>query len=65
MRNEECCPECGGTKFGEGKSHGEARVYPMKKMLTLGSDVTHVICITCGFILKSFVKEPHKFEDNK
>ncbi|NEW04663.1 transcription initiation factor TFIIIB [Paenibacillus sp. SYP-B3998] len=62
MRRETICPECGETKFGEGTSRGEGRMYPSNKLFSMGSEITHVICIKCGLIIRSFVKEPEKFD---
>ncbi|MEK3917218.1 transcription initiation factor TFIIIB [Paenibacillus sp. FSL H7-0331] len=63
MVNETKCPECGGSSFGKGKAKGEGRIYPIKKFFTMGSEITHVICTKCGFIVKSFVVDPEKFEE--
>lgn len=57
------CPECGGNKFGKGETKSEGRIYPINKFFTTGSAIIHVICISCGYIVKSIVENPHKFEE--
>ncbi|MFC4387981.1 transcription initiation factor TFIIIB [Gracilibacillus marinus] len=55
------CPKCGGKELGKGKQRGYAVLYPDNKM-SFGSDIEHIICIECGFILESYAKKPEKFK---
>lgn len=64
MGNEIKCPECGGFSYGKGRPNGDGRIYPIKKFFTMGSEIIYVICTKCGFIVKSFVIDPEKFEEN-
>ncbi len=56
------CPKCGGTDIGKGKQAGYAVMYPENKVVSLGSDIIHVICTDCGFMIESYVKKPEKFK---
>ncbi|MBT2686879.1 transcription initiation factor TFIIIB [Bacillus sp. ISL-47] len=55
------CPKCAAKELGRGKHAGYAAIYPINKM-SLGSEVEHIICIECGFIIESYVKKPEKFK---
>lgn len=55
------CPKCGADKFGKGKQNGHASMIPIGKM-SFGSEIEHIICISCGFIIESYVKSPKKFK---
>ncbi|MBD1372826.1 transcription initiation factor TFIIIB [Hazenella sp. IB182357] len=56
------CPECGGTEIGKGKHSGYAVMTPGDKLMTLGSEIVYTLCTDCGFIIKSYVKNPKKFK---
>ncbi|CAM4034041.1 transcription initiation factor TFIIIB [Mesobacillus thioparans] len=56
------CPKCGGTDIGKGKQAGYAVMYPENKVVSLGSEIVHVICTDCGFVIESYVKKPEKFK---
>ncbi len=61
MKNEEKCPYCGGEKFVEGKQEGYASVGPANKTFTFKSQTLyHKICLNCGAVVKSYVKNPKK-----
>ncbi len=61
MKNQEKCPYCGKEEFVEGKQEGYASIAPANKVLTFKSQVLyHLICLNCGAIVKSYVKEPKK-----
>lgn len=56
---EEKCPYCGGKEFVEGKQSGYATVYPSNKTFTFKTQVLyHKICLNCGTIIRSYVKNP-------
>ena len=53
------CPYCGGEEFVEGKQDGYADVVPANKTFTLRSEkLYHVICLKCGTVVRSYVKNP-------
>ncbi|NKE05877.1 transcription initiation factor TFIIIB [Mesobacillus selenatarsenatis] len=56
------CPKCGSTEIGKGKQAGYAVMYPENKVMSLGSEILHIICTDCGYIIESFVKKPEKFK---
>ncbi len=61
MKNEEKCPYCGANQFVEGKQEGYATVSPISKTLTFKSQkLYHKICLECGAVVKSYVKNPKK-----
>lgn len=55
------CPKCGGKELGRGKQNGYAVLQPYYKM-SFGSEIEHIICTECGFIIESYVKKPEKFK---
>ncbi len=61
MKNVEKCPYCGNQEFVEGKQVGYAAISPADKTLTFKSQVLyHIICLNCGAVVKSYVKNPKK-----
>ncbi len=61
MKMEEKCPYCGKQEFVEGKQEGYAIIVPVNKIFTLKSQILyHLICLNCGAIVKSYVKDPKK-----
>lgn len=61
MKTQEKCPYCGKQEFVEGKQEGYGSVAPANKVLSFKSQVLyHVICLNCGAVVKSYVKEPKK-----
>ncbi|MFT4415042.1 transcription initiation factor TFIIIB [Fredinandcohnia humi] len=56
------CPKCGSKAIGTGKQTGYSVMYPVNKM-SLGSDIVFSICVSCGFIIESYVTKPEKFKD--
>lgn len=64
MDNEakiETCPYCGHNKFGMGFQWTHARVF--KPHLNFGENLYHIICLNCGSVVRSYVKNPEKFKD--
>ncbi len=55
------CPKCGSKEIGLGRHTGPAIIYPVKRF-GIGSDVEHVLCTDCGFIIESYVRKPDKFK---
>ena len=41
------CIKCGGTNFGEGKTGGDANVFPINKFFSLGTPLLLTICLDC------------------
>lgn len=54
------CPQCGGNEIGRGKQAHYASVTPYKKM-GFGSNLIHLICVHCGWVVGSYVEEPKTF----
>lgn len=55
------CPFCGGEDFVEGIQKSYAQITPANKVLTLKSqNVYHIICLKCGTIVRSYVKNPQE-----
>lgn len=66
MNNVEKCPFCGGKEFVEAKNDGYSAVSPADKVLTFKSQVLyHVICLSCGSVVKSYVKNPQNLVTKK
>lgn len=59
---KEQCPKCGCNEIGKGKQNGDALVFPVNKIFSLGSTITHRICTNCGFVIGSYVEDPSKFK---
>ena len=58
---EEKCPYCGSKEFIEAKQEGYAEVRPTNKTLTFKSQILyHIICLNCGTVIKSYVKNPKR-----
>ncbi|MBX0356869.1 transcription initiation factor TFIIIB [Halobacillus sp. Nhm2S1] len=60
--NIEKCPKCGERELGRGKQNGYAVMLPINKAMSFGSEVEHIICTSCGYIVESYVKKPGKFK---
>lgn len=55
------CPYCGSKKFVEAEQSAYGAVYPANKILTFKSQTLyHLICLKCGAVVKSYVKQPEK-----
>lgn len=66
MDNVKKCPNCGNSDFIEGVQGGYAAVSPASKTLTLKSQALyHVICVNCGTVVKTYVKNPKKLITKK
>jgi hypothetical protein len=59
---QEKCPECGSNNIGKGKFQYEAKVQPVGKTFTSGSDVLLDICTNYGLIITLRVEKPEKFK---
>ncbi len=55
------CPKCGETELGKGRHSGYAVITPNGKVM--GSNVEHIICTNCGYIIESYVAKPKRFKD--
>lgn len=66
MNKIEKCPYCGKQEFIEGIQSGYAAIAPANKVFTFKQQVLyHVICLNCGAVVKSYVKEPQKIITKK
>ena len=57
----QACPKCGANEIGKGKQNSYANMFPVGKM-SLGSEIEHLLCTNCGYIIESYVKSPRKFK---
>ena len=57
----QACPKCGANEIGKGKQNSYANMFPVGKM-SLGSEIEHLLCMNCGYIIESYVKNPRKFK---
>lgn len=63
MNGVEKCPYCGKQEFIEARQDGYASVSPANKVLTFKSQVLyHIICLNCGAVVKSYIKDPKKIK---
>ncbi len=58
------CPYCNGTKFVKAKQSGYATLTSCES-IWLGGDIYHIICLRCGSVVRSFVKEPEQLIKRK
>ncbi|NIK75406.1 hypothetical protein FHS15_000504 [Paenibacillus castaneae] len=60
------CPKCHGSDFSKGVQNGYASIRPEKTgLFNSGSELVHVFCSDCGFIIESYVRRPEKFKPKK
>jgi predicted RNA-binding Zn-ribbon protein involved in translation (DUF1610 family) len=62
LAEQKKCPECGSKNIGKGKFMYEAKVHPVGKVFTTGSDVLVDLCTNCGLIITLRVEKPEKFK---
>ncbi|GLI09476.1 MULTISPECIES: transcription initiation factor TFIIIB [Paenibacillus] len=56
------CPKCKSREFSKGIQIGHAAVHPENfHVFSPASELIHVFCLNCGFILESYIKHPKKF----
>ena len=53
------CPYCGGTEFTEAFQAAYGAVTATSNKLG-GRALYHSVCLNCGSVVRSFVKEPEK-----
>lgn len=59
MEKEEKCPYCGNENFIEAKQEAYGSVCPAHTILSFKSQILyHKICLNCGTVVKSYVKNP-------
>jgi len=56
------CPVCGSTEIRQGKQRGDGRMFPLKSMFSIGSNIIAKICSDCGHILSMKVEDPEEFK---
>lgn len=59
------CPYCGNEETVIGKQTGYATVAANKAISIRSENLYHVICLKCGSVLKSYVKNPENLKINK
>jgi predicted RNA-binding Zn-ribbon protein involved in translation (DUF1610 family) len=62
METNKECPICGSKEIGKGKLSGYAKMMPVNRLFTTGSEVVADICTKCGHILSLNVTNPKKFK---
>lgn len=60
MIKEEKCLYCGSEEFVEAKQDGYSSVAPIKAFTFKSQTLYHTICLNCGSVVKSYVKNPKK-----
>ncbi|KOP81847.1 hypothetical protein AN957_09510 [Cytobacillus solani] len=62
MTNQvQTCKACGSTKFTKGRLDGYAKVRPINKTFSLGSNLILTFCKKCGEVSSMKVEKPNKF----
>ncbi|NBI10069.1 hypothetical protein D1641_08555 [Colidextribacter sp. OB.20] len=65
-QKQEVCPHCGGTKLVAGVQQQQGRVWPYPaRGLNLGQELIHIICKSCGTVVRSYVDYPEDLKDFK
>ncbi|GAA3412596.1 hypothetical protein GCM10020370_65410 [Paenibacillus hodogayensis] len=60
------CPKCNGREFGKGVQIGHGNVRPENlSLFNSGSELVHLFCLQCGFVVESYLKNPEKFKPKK
>ena len=59
------CPYCCGEETVIGRQTNYAAVASNKAILLKSEPLYHVICLKCGSVLRSYVKNPEKLKINK
>lgn len=59
MQKEEKCPYCDAAQNVVGKQVG---MRANKKITIKEQPIYHVICLNCGTIIRSYVKEPKEIQ---
>jgi predicted nucleic acid-binding Zn-ribbon protein len=62
MESNKGCPICGCKQIGKGKQYAQAKMFPIHKSFSMGSEIIAEICTECGHILSMRVKSPEKFK---
>ena len=66
MKDENKCPYCGYNEFIDCKQDGYASISPANKVLSFKTQTLyHKICLNCGTVIKSYIKEPKKLLSKK
>ena len=58
------CPYCFGNEFVEGKQDSHADMESTENIWYSGA-IYHVVCLRCGSIVRSYVKNPEKMLKKK
>ena len=61
IKNAEKCPFCGANEFAEAKSRFVSPIDDGFK----GSVLYHTICLECGSVVRSFIKDTEPFINKK
>ncbi len=58
MEQNEECPYCGKKENVIGKQDSYANIRPNKLFSLKEQAIYHVVCLNCGSIIRSYVKNP-------
>ncbi len=58
------CPYCGGTEMIRAFQGGYATITSSERKLS-GMTLYHTVCLKCGSVVRSYVKEPGKLLKRK
>lgn len=59
------CPYCHKEEFVIGKQNGYATIRPNKKISLKEETIYHQICLNCGTVVRSYVKNPKNLLSSK
>ena len=60
---QDICPHCGGTETVSGKQIGQGCIVPgSAKTFFFSTQVMHIICRSCGTVIRSYVTDPEILE---
>ncbi|MBS4188992.1 hypothetical protein KHA94_02015 [Bacillus sp. FJAT-49705] len=60
-KQNQTCIVCGSKKFTQGRLDGYAKVRPINKTFSLGSNLILTFCKDCGEVSSIKVEKPSKF----
>lgn len=62
---DEKCPYCGGSEFIKAMQVGQGGIIGIENAWSSTSQLNHVVCRSCGSIVRSYVGDPEKLLKRK
>ena len=62
---DERCPYCGGSEFIKAMQVGQGGIIGIENQWGAGQYLYHVICRSCGSVVRSYVQYPEKLLKRK